>query len=146
MLIASIRIVATYTVFSHTSDEPAHLACGMEWLDSGMYTWQTALSPLARVAVAWGRIFRPPPQGTPQGEILQMFKEGVKILYSGRHYDRTLALARLGILPFFWVACLAVYWWGRRYFGRAVAVSRFSSLRSFLRFWRTPVSRQRIWL
>jgi 4-amino-4-deoxy-L-arabinose transferase-like glycosyltransferase len=51
-----------------------------------------------------------------------MFKEGAKILYTGDHYDRTLALARLGVLPFFWVACAMVYWWGRRYFSRAVAV------------------------
>ncbi len=30
---ASLRIVSTYTVFNHTFDEPAHIACGMEWLD-----------------------------------------------------------------------------------------------------------------
>src|SRR5271167_2149237 len=27
ILLGTIRIVATYTVFSHTFDEPAHLAC-----------------------------------------------------------------------------------------------------------------------
>ena len=26
-------------------------------------------------------------------------------------------MARLGILPFFWVACLVVYGWGKRYYG-----------------------------
>jgi hypothetical protein len=38
ILIASVRIVSTYTVFNHTSDEPNHIACGMEWLDRGTYT------------------------------------------------------------------------------------------------------------
>ncbi len=33
VVVASARIVTTYTVFNHTVDEPAHIACGMEWLD-----------------------------------------------------------------------------------------------------------------
>jgi hypothetical protein len=33
--IATLRIVSTYTVFNHTSDEPVHIGCGMEWLDKG---------------------------------------------------------------------------------------------------------------
>ena len=32
VLIASARIVSTYTVLSHTMDEPEHLGAGMEWL------------------------------------------------------------------------------------------------------------------
>ena len=35
VLIASARIVSTYTVFNHTVDEPAHLAAGMEWISAG---------------------------------------------------------------------------------------------------------------
>ena len=42
------RIVATYPVFNHTFDEPAHLATGMEWLDRGTYTWEPQHPPLAR--------------------------------------------------------------------------------------------------
>src|SRR5262249_45039937 len=38
------------------------------------------------------------------------------------HYDRILALARAGILPFFWISCLVVYLWGRRAGGPAAAV------------------------
>jgi hypothetical protein len=52
-----------------------------------------------------------------------MTKEGLAILDYGRHYDLTLELARLGVLPFFWIACLVVYWWGRRYFSESVAVA-----------------------
>jgi len=56
VLFASIRIIATYTVFSHTYDEPAHIACGMEWLDKGVYRWEPQHPPLARVATALGPI------------------------------------------------------------------------------------------
>src|ERR1700728_1658422 len=52
ILLGTIRIVATYTVFSHTFDEPAHLACGMEWLDRGVSRWGPQHPPLARVAAA----------------------------------------------------------------------------------------------
>jgi hypothetical protein len=122
VLIASLRIAGTYTVFSHTSDETAHVACGMEWLAKGIYVWEPQHPPLARVAVALGPYLAGiRPQGTPRGDVLQMFKEGAKILYAGKRYDRTLALARAGVLPFFWIACLAVYGLGRRYFSRAVA-------------------------
>ena len=52
-----------------------------------------------------------------------MTHEGLAILYYGHHYDLTLELARLGVLPFFWIACLVVYGWGRRYFTPSVAVA-----------------------
>ena len=52
VMIASARIVATYSVFNHTFDEPAHIACGMEWLDKGVYRWEPQHPPLARVAAA----------------------------------------------------------------------------------------------
>ena len=121
---ASIRIVATYHVFNHTSDEPAHIACGMEWLDKGVYQWEPQHPPLARVAAAVGPYLSGRrSQNTPKTQLFAMSKEGAAILYDGHRYDRTLALARLGILPFFWVACAVVYWWGVRYFGRAVAVA-----------------------
>jgi hypothetical protein len=38
LLLGTVRIVSTYSVLSYTYDEPAHLACGMEWLDKGVYT------------------------------------------------------------------------------------------------------------
>src|SRR3982751_5579814 len=33
VLVGVGRVVSTYQVFSHTADEPAHIAVGMEWLD-----------------------------------------------------------------------------------------------------------------
>ena len=90
----------------------------------GAYTWEAHHPPLARVAAALGPYLsgigtQTTPRPDPSDARLE---EGVRILYHGHHYDRTLALARLGILPFFWVACLAVYWWGLRHFSRATAV------------------------
>ena len=126
ILLGTIRIVATYTVFSHTFDEPAHIACGMEWLDKGVYRWEPQHPPLARVAAALGPyLLGVRSQNTPNRDIYSMTYEGLAILFNGRGghaYDATLALARLGILPFFWIACLVVYWWARRYATKAAAV------------------------
>jgi hypothetical protein len=123
VLLASVRIVSTYTVFNHTMDEPAHIACGMEWLDRGVYRWEPQHPPLARVFTVVGPyLLGLRSQGTPKTDLLSMWREGTAILYHGQRYDLTLSLARLGILPFFWMACAAVYVWGRRLFGRAVAV------------------------
>jgi len=123
ILLASARIVSTYGVFSHTSDEPAHVACGIEWLANGVYTWEPQHPPLARVAVALGPyLIGARPANTPRVDIYSMTTEGVAILFRGNHYDETVTLARLGVLPFFWIACLVVYWWGLRYYGAAVAV------------------------
>jgi hypothetical protein len=123
ILLGSIRIATTYTVFNHTFDEPAHIACGMEWLDKGVYTWEPQHPPLARVAAALGPyLLGIRSQNTPRKDIFSMTFEGLAVLYSGHHYDLTLALARLGILPFYWIGCLVVYWWARRYMGPAPAV------------------------
>jgi hypothetical protein len=122
VLIGSARIVATYTVFNHTVDEPAHIACGMEWLDKGTYTYEPQHPPLARVAAAVGPyLLGIRSQGSPQHDLMSITYEGAGILYHGGHYDRTLATARLGILPFFWIACLVVWIWAKRVYGAAVA-------------------------
>jgi len=57
VLLGSIRIVATYTVFNHVVDEPGHIAAGMEWLETGRYTWEAQHPPLARVVSALGPYF-----------------------------------------------------------------------------------------
>src|SRR5215469_13381434 len=109
VLLGSLRIVSTYDVFNQTWDEPAHIACGMEWLQKGVYEWEPQHPPLARVATALFpyliglRSNDPPPQGR-----YGKFLDGAAILYSGGHYDRNLALSRLGILPFFWLGCWVV--------------------------------------
>jgi hypothetical protein len=122
VLLASVRIAATYTVFNHTADEPAHIASGMQWLDKHVYLYEPQHPPLARVAAALGPyLLGIRSQGTPGTGLEAESIEGARILGRDHHYDLTLALARLGILPFFWVACLTVYVWGKRYYGEAVA-------------------------
>ncbi|MBL8295721.1 MAG: glycosyltransferase family 39 protein [Bryobacterales bacterium] len=113
VLVATIRIVATYSMLNHTHDEPAHVAAGMEWLEKRAYQFEHQHPPLTRVVAAllprldgghlWGR----------EG----MWNEGVAILYRSGGYERTLTLARAGNLVFFWVGCAVVYVWARRYFG-----------------------------
>jgi len=123
ILLGSVRIAATYKVFNHVVDEPGNIAAGMEWLEKGVYQWEAQHPPLARVVCALGPYFLGiRSQGTPHQGLESMWHEGTLILYHGHDYDRTLAMARLGMLPFFWIACLAVYWWGCLHFSRAVAV------------------------
>jgi 4-amino-4-deoxy-L-arabinose transferase-like glycosyltransferase len=136
ILIASVRIAATWSVYNHTVDEPAHVACGMEWLAEGQYLWEPQHPPLARVAAALGPyLIGDRPQHSPRNVPFAQFKEGSAILFSNGRYDLALTLARAGVLPFFWVACLVTWWWGTRYFGRAagmIAVFVFTFLQPVL--------------
>jgi len=117
VLIASARIVSTYTVLSHTMDEPEHLGCGMLWI-AGSYNCDLSHPPMERVMAAAAVYLgggRPVP--ADGGHL-----EGIRLLGRDDHYDRTLAIARLGVLPLFWVACLGVYLWARREGGPTEAV------------------------
>lgn len=126
---AVARIVATYRVFNQTYDEPAHIACGIEWLDQGRYRYEhpplaranaaVENPPLARVAAALGPYFL----GSRSSGLKSVYEEGNGILYAGNHYFRTLALARVGILPFLVIACALVWSWTRRLFGAGAALA-----------------------
>ena len=112
IVVASLLAASTWRVFGHTWDEPEHLAAGMELVDRGKYEFDTEHPPLARALIALGphlagshSFGTPPPDGT---------QEGVDILYDGGHYDRTLALARLGALPFLAVLLFSMWLWARR--------------------------------
>jgi len=124
--LGTIRIIQTYEVFNHTVDEVAHIACGMEWLDRGTYKIEDQHPPLARVMGALGPYLSGiGMQGVwdKQQDSGGMYGEGQAIFWAGDHYQQTLVLSHLGILPFFWIACLAVYFWARRYFGAATGVA-----------------------
>lgn len=115
--IASIRIVSTYRVFSFTIDEPGHFACGLEYLSKHVYRYETQHPPLARAAIAL------PPYLAgirPLGEENRNV-EGRDVILQSHHPNRTLALMRLGSLPFFWLACGVVYLWCGHYSAGAVA-------------------------
>jgi Dolichyl-phosphate-mannose-protein mannosyltransferase len=118
VVIGSLRIISTFTVFNHTIDEPDNLAAGMEYLSTGRFLYEDVHPPLARVFSAVGPFlagerFRRGPDS---------FQEGYRILGTGVHYERILALGRAGILPFFWIASAVVFLWGRRAGGDWAAV------------------------
>jgi 4-amino-4-deoxy-L-arabinose transferase-like glycosyltransferase len=109
VVLALVRIVATYPVYSHTFDEPEHLAAGLEWW-SGKYTYDVHHPPLARAAIALGPLLFGARSMGEEG----VWREASAVVRTGRGYNANLALARAGVLPFFLLACLVVWWWGRR--------------------------------
>ncbi len=107
------RIVSTYRGIAQTSDEAPNIACGMQWLDRGEYTYGPFHPPLARIAMAIGPyLYGARSQGTPE-----RWGEGNAVLNSAKRPMKALAMARLGILPFFILACSVVWFWARRLLG-----------------------------
>ena len=47
-------VVSTYTIFSHTVDEPTHIAAGMEWLERGTQELHSENPPLPAWRSGWG--------------------------------------------------------------------------------------------
>lgn len=116
--IGTIRIVVAYSENGITFDEPGHMACGLQFLAKHVYLYESQHPPLARVMSALG----PYLEGARPMGIANQDDEGVAVMYHTPHVLRTLILMRLGLLPFFFLACLVVYFWGDRYFGKPVAV------------------------
>lgn len=117
--IAVARVVSTYRVFNATSDAPAHLAPGIEWLQFGRYTYEPLHPPLGRVAVALGPYLKglrsQAPRDPRREGPLATYDEGNRLLYSDGDYWTNLALSRAGVLPFFVALLVAVYLWCRRF-------------------------------
>lgn len=116
--VAIARLAPVYYALSQTYDEPFHVATGMEWLDRGKYTYEAQHPPLARVADALGPYLR----GLGSHGRESGWDEGNDILYSRGSYRHNLTLARLGALPFFVLACAAIFVWGRRWYTLGTAV------------------------
>ena len=116
LLLAAIgvaRITATYRSIAQTSDETPNIACGMQYLDLGRYDYGAFHPPLARLAIAVG----PYLYGARAQKLPDRWKEGNAVLNSAPRYGKALTLARLGILPFFLLACTVVWLWGRKLLG-----------------------------
>lgn len=121
--IGVVRIVLTYPFFFQTADEPSHIACGMWWMEGAFPSWSTCSQhpPLARIAAVVplhldGVRAAPPPSSYSD-------VAGTAVLQSRGTYQRNLALARSGILPFFIVASVVVWAWTCRLFGRLPALA-----------------------
>ena len=52
LVLGSLRIISTYDVFSTTADEPAHIACGLEYVANHVYKLETQHPPLTRAMIA----------------------------------------------------------------------------------------------
>lgn len=114
VLFAALAVASTWHVFNHTSDEGVHLVTGLEWFEVGRYALEPQHPLLSRVAIALG----PWLDGTRLEGYRNIWLEGNTVLYRGaRGYDRTLTLARAGIIPFFLAAALVVWAWARRSVG-----------------------------
>ncbi len=125
-VIGAARIAATYRPIAQTSDETPNIACGMQYLDLGRYDYGAFHPPLARLAIAIG----PYLYGARSQRLPDRWKEGNAVLNSTPRPNKALALARLGILPFFLLACTVVWLWGRRVFdewGALAAVFLFTN-------------------
>jgi 4-amino-4-deoxy-L-arabinose transferase-like glycosyltransferase len=114
------RVAATYGTLNSTSDEPAHVDSGMEVLQFGAYTYELQHPPLARIAVAIGPYLAGLREKTHRDVekegFMTVFQDGNEILYANGQYWRNLALARLGVLPFFVLLCVITYAWTARWF------------------------------
>lgn len=119
VLIAVLRIVSTYSEMGVTFDEPAHLATGMQYLAQHVYRYEPQHPPLARAMAAAG----PYLGGVRPMSLPSRWAEGVEEYYQGGQPGRTVMLSRLGILPFFLLACLTLYLWGRRHFDEKTAAA-----------------------
>jgi hypothetical protein len=121
------RIVSTYHVFNQTADEPEAIATGVEWLQRGTYTLDNSHPPLARVAAGLGPFLsglRLQGHGTTVSSGNELFN------FHGQ-YLHNLALARLGILPFFVLAVGVVWVWSLKIFNPTsglLAVLLFTTL------------------
>jgi hypothetical protein len=118
LLLGIGRIVSTYHVFATTGDEPAHIACGLQYVAQHIYHYETQHPPLTRAMIALlPYLSGTRPQAQPSFQL-----EGWKLITYEQHPERTVTLMRIGILPFFVLGCLVVFYWARRYFGLATGV------------------------
>jgi 4-amino-4-deoxy-L-arabinose transferase-like glycosyltransferase len=126
----ALAVVGTHFTFSNTYDEPAHIAGGVEWL-SGRYDYDPSQPPLGRIAAGMGPYLR----GGRGADAASPSEDGARLLGRAAHYRSTLALARFGELPFFFLLCGIVWAWGRRLTderGGAIAVLLAASNPSLL--------------
>ena len=124
-------IVGTYPVFTQTSDEPAHIACGLQLLTFHRYDYEPQHPPLARVMAALPLYLA----GARADDHTKMWPEGNAILAWRGEYQRNLTLARLGTLPFYILACVFVYLWASEFYSPAAALltlALFATLPSVL--------------
>jgi Dolichyl-phosphate-mannose-protein mannosyltransferase len=130
LLAAGLRIVSTYRVFNHTIDEASHIEGGIEWWQKGTYTLEAKHTPLARISVALGPYLAGARWTNPRS-----WTEAAPVLSANGSYWRNLTLGRMGVLPYFVIATLVVFFWTRRLLGAPaglIAAAVFTQLPTVL--------------
>ncbi len=138
-LVAVARIISSYSRTSLAFDEPCHIAAAIELLARHTYKLDPVHPPLARIAIGLPLYLageRYPKLSIPDQQITY-HDVGNAVLSSSGHYARNLALARIGVLPFFLLATAIVFLWARREYGdlaAVMAVALFTTLPNVLAF------------
>ena len=112
VLVAGVRVVSTYGVFSQTYDEPFHLARGMQWWTSDSYD-HVHHPPLAPIFYGLGPLVL----SAEFRDTGNRLADGNAVLYGETGYSRTLGAARAGNLVFLCVAAAATFVWGKQIAG-----------------------------
>lgn len=119
LALATFRMALAWKSISQTVDEAYHIACGVQWWAEKKYDREYQHPPLARILI--GAL--PYLDGARPFGMLDNLEEGNAILGTGEHYWRTLALARAGTLPFFWLFCCSIAAWACSLWGRPAALA-----------------------
>lgn len=140
VLIAVVRIVASYPYTAQCFDETCHVAAGMEFLDKNTYTLDPTHPTLARIAIGLPLYLAREryPKLAPNDPGAQNYNVvGNHILYDSGHFQRNIILARIGVLPFFLFGAVMVYLWAQRLAGdwaATIAVFLYSTTPTILAF------------
>lgn len=126
VLLATLRIISSYTHTAQLFDEPCHVAASIELLAQHTYKLDPVHPPLARLAIGLPLYVageRYPKMNPQEAATANYNVVGNHVLYDSGHYLRNLILARSAMLPFFVFLSLLVFLWARREFGPVAAVA-----------------------
>jgi 4-amino-4-deoxy-L-arabinose transferase-like glycosyltransferase len=106
-LYSCVLIIGSYSRLSHTWDEPTHIVAGLEWLETGRYTFQTENPPLSRVPLA----VLPFLNGArmPPADATGARPQAASIYYRTQNYVRNVTEGRVVNVLFF-LAILVLTW------------------------------------
>ena len=115
---AAVRIASTFRIYSQTVDEATHVGAGLQLLQSHRYKLQPENPPLPRVI--WASLAMA--TGMRINESVPDFTQQLLSVFGREHYRTRLFVVRMGSLPFFLIACIAVFFAARDAFGERAAL------------------------
>ena len=124
--IGAFRIVSSYRSLSLTTDEPYHFSCGLDYLATGRACSpeNPPLQPLAAALLPFLDGVRPDPSVHARWKRREdIGRELVRsLLRQAADPWRLILRMRAGVLPFFVVASLGIFFGARHWFGAVPAV------------------------